>query len=78
MKERWLDPNCEYERPVDPKSRYVPTGPADIFAADKPGNGKATVHSSNGHIVADSRAAHMQEHKVKSLLLIALVFSGHL
>ena len=35
MQERWLDPDCEYTRPIDPSSSYVPTGPADIFAGDK-------------------------------------------
>ena len=63
LQERWLDPDCEYVRPIDPSSSYVPTGPADIFAVDrKPGcteasaklNGKmngshSTSTSTNGH-----------------------------
>ena len=35
MQERWFDPDCEYARHVDPSSSYVPTGPSDIFAADR-------------------------------------------
>ena len=46
VQERWLDPDCEYARPIDPTSSYVPTGPADIFAADrKARDGK----KMNGH-----------------------------
>ena len=26
--ERWLDPDCEYARPIDPSSTHVPIGPA--------------------------------------------------
>ena len=36
VQERWIDPDCEYARPIDPSSSYVPTGSADIYAASKP------------------------------------------
>ncbi|KAK9908008.1 hypothetical protein WJX75_001429 [Coccomyxa subellipsoidea] len=76
LPERWLDPNCEYARPVTPKSRYVPTGPADLFAADKPVNGKCHAQKPvNGHACAPNGISphepHMDvEHKasVASLL----------
>ena len=69
VQERWLDPNCEYARPVNPKSRYVPTGPADLFAADKPVNGKShalkpvngNAHVQNGF---GPHEPHMDEQKV--------------
>jgi len=49
VQERWLDPDCEYARPIDPTSSYVPTGLADIFAADrKTRDGK----KMNGHSIA--------------------------
>jgi len=49
VQERWLDPDCEYARPIDPTSSYVPTGPADLFAADKKTrDGK----KMNGHSIA--------------------------
>ena len=40
MQERWLDPDCEYTRPIDPSSAYVPTRPADISGADRLAKGK--------------------------------------
>ncbi|BDA44787.1 probable 1,25-dihydroxyvitamin D(3) 24-hydroxylase, mitochondrial [Coccomyxa sp. Obi] len=61
LPERWLDPDCEYARPVDPTSRYVPTGPADLFAAEKPVNGHIN-GSHNGHA---AREPHKQARRVK-------------
>ena len=35
VQERWLDPDCEYARHVDPTSSHVPTSPSDTFPADR-------------------------------------------
>ena len=40
MQDRWLDPDCEYTRPIDPSSSYVPTGPADSLGADRLAKGE--------------------------------------
>ncbi|CAK0784539.1 hypothetical protein CVIRNUC_007743 [Coccomyxa viridis] len=37
--ERWLDPDCEYARPIDPSSTHVPMGPAGHSGADSKGKG---------------------------------------
>ena len=33
VQERWLDPDCEYARPIDPSSTHVPMGPAGLSGA---------------------------------------------
>ena len=37
--ERWLDPDCEYARPIDPSSTHVPTGPAGHSGAGSEAKG---------------------------------------
>ena len=41
LQERWLDPDCEYVRPIDPSSTHVPMGPAGHSGADSKGKGMA-------------------------------------
>ena len=75
-----MDPECEYARPVDPSSSYVPTGPADIFAGDrktacngasaKPAtavNGNHGTTATNGHdrfMYKGQRVSHLVLHEV--------------
>ena len=39
VQERWLDPDCEYARPIDPSSTHVPMGPAGHSGAGSEAKG---------------------------------------